>query len=212
MKCVKSGRKHSRRPEYGGFRHAGVVADFSDEQVSPTQIMVLPAVPLPGGYGDRGRLALDDACRSGTGTSGGGTCFSTKDHHDEARVPGCFDRRDWHHSPLTAHRSPRARVPGRHSRSVRRRRRQYSAARDQEPDQPNRTARRNRAKSPGPTRADGSRHAWQQPIHAVLDGTVIAVDDSVPDNFGNKRSPANTSGRSSHIVVEHPGKRHSMTE
>jgi hypothetical protein len=75
MKCVNSGRKQSRRPEYGGSRCAGVVADFSDEQVSPTQIMVLPAVPLPGGYGDRGRLVLDDTCRSGTGTSGGGTCF-----------------------------------------------------------------------------------------------------------------------------------------
>ncbi len=36
----------------------GVRGTFSvttDEQVSLTQILVLPAVPLPGGYGDRGR-------------------------------------------------------------------------------------------------------------------------------------------------------------
>ena len=41
-------------------QRAGDVFDLSDEQVSPTQILVLPAVPLPGGYGDRGRPGLHD--------------------------------------------------------------------------------------------------------------------------------------------------------
>jgi hypothetical protein len=31
----------------------GVVVNFLDEQVSPTRILVLPAVPLPGGNGEK---------------------------------------------------------------------------------------------------------------------------------------------------------------
>ena len=48
---------------------------ISDEQVSPTQILVLPAVPLPGGYGNHGRPDSNDSCRIDKGPSGGGTCF-----------------------------------------------------------------------------------------------------------------------------------------
>jgi len=54
----------------------GVVAGFFDEQVSLTQILVLPVVPLPGRDDDSGRPVLHDVCRFGAGTSGGGTCFS----------------------------------------------------------------------------------------------------------------------------------------
>jgi hypothetical protein len=42
------------------FDVRGVVDDLSDEQVSPTQILVLPAVPLPGGDGDHGRPDSSD--------------------------------------------------------------------------------------------------------------------------------------------------------
>ena len=33
--------------------------------------------------------------------------------------------------------------------------------------------------------------AWNQPIQAVADGTVIEVLDNVPDNLGNRTNPAN---------------------
>ncbi len=52
--------------------------------------------------------------------------------------------------------------------------------------------------------------AWHQPIFAVADGTVIAVVDDVPDNFGNKPNPANKDGRNSWVVVEHSGRKYSL--
>jgi len=52
--------------------------------------------------------------------------------------------------------------------------------------------------------------AWNQPIRAVADGTVVEVADDVPDNFGRKPNPARPPARNGEIVIEHPGSKFSF--
>ena len=52
MKPTKASRKLTRRPSTA-YSACGVVVKSLDEQVSPTQILVLPAVPLPGRDGEK---------------------------------------------------------------------------------------------------------------------------------------------------------------
>ena len=52
-----------------------VVVRFLNKQVSPTQILVLPAVSLPGGNGKCGRPDSGDFPSSRSGPTGGGTCL-----------------------------------------------------------------------------------------------------------------------------------------
>ena len=55
MNPIAMGRRFSVRLQHHPDRRAGVVADLTDEQVSPTQILVLPVVPLPGRADESGR-------------------------------------------------------------------------------------------------------------------------------------------------------------
>jgi peptidase M23-like protein len=57
----------------------------------------------------------------------------------------------------------------------------------------------------GDPKKNESYFAWDQPIHAVLAGTVVEVKDDVPDDPGNGDNPANEPRRNSHVLLKHEG-------
>jgi hypothetical protein len=67
MKRPRVRRKDPQRPEHGDSLACGVVADFFDEQVSPSQILVFPVAPLPGRGDDGGQPDRDGASGVGSG-------------------------------------------------------------------------------------------------------------------------------------------------
>ena len=52
--------------------------------------------------------------------------------------------------------------------------------------------------------------AWDQPIRAAADGTVVEVVDDVPDNFGRTMNPANVSKRNARVVLRHGKDRYTI--
>lgn len=53
-------------------------------------------------------------------------------------------------------------------------------------------------------------YAWDQPIRAAADGTVVEVVDDVPDNFGRTQNPANASRRNARVVIGHGDDRYTI--
>jgi hypothetical protein len=61
----------------------------------------------------------------------------------------------------------------------------------------------------GDPQRNESYFAWNQPIRAMADGTVVEVVDDVPDNFGSRENPANEPRRNARVILAHSGNRFS---